>query len=173
AQRNAPQEGTSQKGPSAEVNLQAEVELLRASIAKISEKYDHLHSKNVELEHDYRTLKRNWERNQAQGPQRSLTQEPEHTQRNQPEHSHHGPPIQPGPSKGKGPLHPEATRSRFLCISPPRNRPHEPTKVYRDCREHILDRQGRPILIPVDLQDPKVTHLGPHKSLPNYPLEKV
>ncbi|CAL9001539.1 unnamed protein product, partial [Prunus brigantina] len=82
-------------------------------------------------------------------------------QPNQPEHSHHGPPIQPGPSKGKGPLHPEATRSRFLPISPPRNRPHEPTKVYRDCREHILDRQGRPILIPVDLKDPKVTHLGP------------
>ncbi|CAL9005335.1 unnamed protein product, partial [Prunus brigantina] len=95
------------------------------------------------------------------GPQRSLTQEPERTQPNQLEHSHHGPPTQPGPSKGKGPLHPEATRSRFLRISPPRNRPHEPTKVYRDCREHILDRHGRPILIPVDLQDPKVTHLGP------------
>ncbi|CAL9000498.1 unnamed protein product [Prunus brigantina] len=57
AQRNAPQEGTSQKGPSAEVNLQAEVELLRASVVKMSERCDHLHSKNVELEHDYRTLK--------------------------------------------------------------------------------------------------------------------
>ncbi|CAL9011954.1 unnamed protein product [Prunus brigantina] len=117
AQRNTPQEGTSQRGPSAEVNLQAEVELLRASVVKMSERYDHLHSQNVELEHDYRTLKR--------------------------------------------PLHPETTKSRFLRISPLRNRPHEPTKVYRDCRDRILDRQGRPILIPVDLQDPKVTHLGP------------
>ncbi|CAL9011061.1 unnamed protein product, partial [Prunus brigantina] len=143
------------------VNLQAEVELLRTSVIKISERCDHLLSKNIGLEHDYRTLKRNWERNQAQDSQRSLTQEPEHTQPNQPEHSHHGPPIQPGPSKGKGPLHPETTRSRFLHISPPRNRPHEPTKVYRDCKDLILDRQGRPILIPVDLQDPKVIHLGP------------
>ncbi|CAL2257721.1 unnamed protein product [Prunus armeniaca] len=67
AQRNTPQEGTSQRGPSAEVNLQAEVELLRASVVKMSERCDNLHSKNVELEHDYRILKRNWERNQAQG----------------------------------------------------------------------------------------------------------
>ncbi|CAL9018826.1 unnamed protein product, partial [Prunus brigantina] len=161
AQHHPPQEGTSQRRPSAEVNLQAEVELLRASVIKMSEKCDNLLSKNVELEHDYRTLKRNWERNQAQDSQRSLTQEPEHTQPNQPEHSHHGPPIQPGPSKGKGPLHPETTKSRFLRISPPRNRPHEPTKVYMDCRDRILDRQGRPILISVDLQDPKVTQLGP------------
>ncbi|CAL2271271.1 unnamed protein product [Prunus armeniaca] len=127
----------------------------------MSERCDHLHSKNVELEHDYSILKRNWERNQAQGSQSSLTQEPERTQPNQPEHSHHSPPIQPRPSKGKGPLHPETTKSRLLRISPPRNRPHEPTKVYRDCRDRILDRQTGPLLIPVNLQDLKVTHLGP------------
>ncbi|CAL9028481.1 unnamed protein product, partial [Prunus brigantina] len=161
AQHHPPQEGTSQRRPSAEVNLQAEVELLRASVIKMSEKCDHLLSKNVELEHDYRTLKRNWEKNQAQGSQRSLTREHEHTRPHQPEHSHHSPPIQPRTSKGKGPLHLETTKSRPLRISPPRDRPHEPTKVYRDCRDRILDRQGRPIHISVDLQDPKVTHLGP------------
>ncbi|CAL9022920.1 unnamed protein product, partial [Prunus brigantina] len=132
-----PQEGTSQRRPSAEVNLQAEVELLRASVIKMSEKCDHLLSKNVELEHDYRTLKRNWEKNQAQGSQRSLTREQEHTRPHQPEHSHHSPPIQPRTSKGKGPLHLETTKSRPLRISPPRDRPHEPTKVYRDCRDRI------------------------------------
>ncbi|CAL9019077.1 unnamed protein product [Prunus brigantina] len=130
AQHYPPPEGPSQKRPSAEVNLQAEVELLRASVIKMSEKCDHLLSKNVELEHDYRTLKRNWEKNQAQGSQRSLTRE-------------------------------QTTKSRHLRISPPRDRPHEPTKVYRDCRDRILDRQGKPIHISVDLQDPKVTHLGP------------
>ncbi|CAL2237942.1 unnamed protein product [Prunus armeniaca] len=159
AQRNTPQEGTSQRGPSAEVNLQAEVELLRAGVVKMSERCDHLHYRNVELEHDYRILKRNWERNQAQGSQRSLTQEPERTQPNQPEHSHHSPPIQPRPSKGKDPLHPETTKSRLLRISPPRNWPHEPTKVYRDCRDRILDRQTGPLLIPVNLQDPKTDRL--------------
>ncbi|CAL2255482.1 unnamed protein product [Prunus armeniaca] len=106
-------------------------------------------------------MKRNWEMNQAQGSQRSLTREPERTQPNQPEHSHHSVPIQPRPSKGKGPLHPETTKSRLLHISPPRNRPYEPTKVYRDCKDRILDRQTEPPLIPVNLQDPKVTHLGP------------
>ncbi|CAL9012339.1 unnamed protein product [Prunus brigantina] len=95
------------------------------------------------------------------GSQRSLTREHEHTRPHQPEHSHHSPPIQPRTSKGKGPLHLETTKSRPLRISPPRDRPHEPTKVYRDCRDRILDRQGRPIHISVDLQDPKVTHLGP------------
>ncbi|CAL9018621.1 unnamed protein product, partial [Prunus brigantina] len=95
----------------------------------MSEKCDHLLSKNVELEHDYRTLKRNWEKNQAQGSQRSLTREHEHTQPHQPEHSHHSPPIQPRTSKGKGPLHPETTKSRPLRISPPRDWPYEPTKV--------------------------------------------
>ncbi|CAL2277001.1 unnamed protein product [Prunus armeniaca] len=125
----------------------------------MSEKYDHLHAKNVELEHDYYTLKRNWEMNQAQGSQRSLTREPERTQLNQPEHSHHSVPIQPRPSKGKVPLHPETTKSRLLRISPPRNRPHEPTKVYRDCRDRILDHQTKPPFIPVNLQD-----LGPPPS---------
>ncbi|CAL8995975.1 unnamed protein product, partial [Prunus brigantina] len=76
-------------------------------------------------------------------------------------HSHHSPLIQPRTSKGKGPLHPKTTKSRALRISPPRDRPHEPTKVYKDCGDLILDRRGKPIHISVDLQDPKVTHLGP------------
>ncbi|CAL2254410.1 unnamed protein product [Prunus armeniaca] len=81
-QHHTPHEGTSQRRPSTDANLQAELESLRASVTKMSEKYDHLHAKNVELEHDYRTLKRNWEMNQAQGYQRSLTREPERTQPN-------------------------------------------------------------------------------------------
>ncbi|CAL2271652.1 unnamed protein product [Prunus armeniaca] len=151
--------GTSQRRPSADANLQAELESLRASVTRMSEKYDHLHAKNVELEHDYRTLKRNWEMNQTQGSQRSPTQEPERTQPNQPEHSHHNVPTQPRPSKGKGPLYPETTKSQLLRISPPKNRPHEPTKVYRDCRDRILDRQTEPPLISVNLQDPCVKTL--------------
>ncbi|KAI5316652.1 hypothetical protein L3X38_036359 [Prunus dulcis] len=51
-----PREGTSGRKPSADVNLQAKVELFRASITKMFEKYEHLHTKNVELEHDYRTF---------------------------------------------------------------------------------------------------------------------
>ncbi|CAL8175034.1 unnamed protein product [Prunus armeniaca] len=72
-QHHPPYRGTSQRKPSADANLQAELESLWASVTKMSEKYDHLHAKNVELEHDYRTLKRNWEMNQAQGSQCSLT----------------------------------------------------------------------------------------------------
>ncbi|KAI5351835.1 hypothetical protein L3X38_004726 [Prunus dulcis] len=40
----------------------------------MSEKYEHLHTKNVELEHDYPILKRNWERTQGQGSQHEFTQ---------------------------------------------------------------------------------------------------
>ncbi|CAL2238164.1 unnamed protein product [Prunus armeniaca] len=108
AQRNTPQEGTSQRGPSAEVNLQAEVELLHANVVKMSESVTGKGTK----------------------PRAPNTALPERTHPNQPEHSHHSPPIQPRPSNGKGPLHPEMTKSRLLRISPPRNRPHEPTKVY-------------------------------------------
>ncbi|CAL2246897.1 unnamed protein product [Prunus armeniaca] len=55
----------------------------------MSEKYEHLHTKNIELEHDYRMVKRNWERTQAQGSQRDFTQDAEHTQPNQQVHSRH------------------------------------------------------------------------------------
>ncbi|CAL2230825.1 unnamed protein product [Prunus armeniaca] len=72
-QHHTPCGGTSQRRPSVDANLQAELESLRASVTKMPEKYDHLHVKNVELKHDYRTLKRNWEMNQAQGSQRGLT----------------------------------------------------------------------------------------------------
>ncbi|CAL2248236.1 unnamed protein product [Prunus armeniaca] len=169
-QHHIPHGGTSQRRPSADANLQAELESLRASVTRMSEKYDHLHAKNVELKHDYRTLKRNWEMNQTQGSQHSPTQVPERTQPNQPEHSHHNVPTQPRPSKGKGPLYPETTKSRLLRISPPRNRPHEPTKVYRDCRDRILDRQTEPHLISVNLQDPKMKHLGPPPKPTQLPL---
>ncbi|CAL8157151.1 unnamed protein product [Prunus armeniaca] len=169
-QHHIPHGGTSQRRPSANANLQAELESLRASVTRMSEKYDHLHAKNVELEHDFRTLKRNWEMNQTQGSQRSPTQEPERTQPNQPEHSHHNVPTQLRPSKGKGPLYPEMTKSRLLRISPPRNRPHEPTKVYRDCRDRILDRQTEPPLISVNLQDPKMKHMGPPPRPTQLPL---
>ncbi|CAL2225248.1 unnamed protein product [Prunus armeniaca] len=171
-QHHIPHGGTSQRRPSADANLQAELESLRASVTKMSEKYDNLHAKNVELEHDYRTLKRNWEMNQTQGSQHSPTQVPERTQPNQPEHSHHNVPTQPRPSKGKGPLYPDTTKSRLLHISPPRNRPHEPTKVYRDCRDRILDRQTEPHLISVNLQDPKMKHLGPPPKPTQLPLEE-
>ncbi|CAL9021048.1 unnamed protein product [Prunus brigantina] len=96
-QHHTPRGGTSRRKPSADANLQAEVELLRANIAKMSEKYEHLHTKNIELEHDYRTLKRNWEKAQAQGC-----------------------------------LYPETSKSRLLHISLPKDRPHEPVKVYKD-----------------------------------------
>ncbi|CAL2239911.1 unnamed protein product [Prunus armeniaca] len=119
-----------------------EVELLRASVAKMSEKYEHLHSKNIELEHDDRTLKRNWEKAQAQGSQREA-------------------PVQPRLDKGKGPLYPKTTKPRLLHISPPKDRPHELVKVYKDCRDRILDRQTDAIPISVKLKDPRVEHLGP------------
>ncbi|CAL2259690.1 unnamed protein product [Prunus armeniaca] len=60
-QHHTPCGDTSRRKPSADVNLQAEVERLRASVAKMSEKYEHLHTKNILLDHDYRTLKCNWE----------------------------------------------------------------------------------------------------------------
>ncbi|CAL2277283.1 unnamed protein product [Prunus armeniaca] len=72
-QHQTPHGGTSQRRPSVDANLHAELESLHTNVTKMSKKYDHLHAKNVELEHDYRTLKHNWEMNQAQGSQRSLT----------------------------------------------------------------------------------------------------
>ncbi|KAI5311240.1 hypothetical protein L3X38_000104 [Prunus dulcis] len=33
--------------------------------------------------------------------------------------------------------------------------------IYQDCRDRISDRQPGPIPIPVNLEDPWVTHLGP------------
>ncbi|CAL2239271.1 unnamed protein product [Prunus armeniaca] len=132
-QHHTPHEGTSQSRPSADANLQAELESLHASVTKMSKKYDYLPAKN----------------------------EPERTQPNQPVPSHHSARIQPSLSKGKGPLHPETTKLRLLSISSSRDRPHEPVKVYRDCRDRILDRQPDPVPIPVNLQDPKMTHLGP------------
>ncbi|CAL2257534.1 unnamed protein product [Prunus armeniaca] len=126
----------------------------------MSEKYEHRHTKNIELEHDYHTLKRNWERTQAQGSQHDFTQDVEHTQPNQPVHSRHNAPVQSRLSKGKGPLHPEMTKSRLLHISPPKDRPHEPVKIYRDCRDRLLDHQTDPIPIPVNLKNPTVAYLG-------------
>ncbi|CAL8136899.1 unnamed protein product [Prunus armeniaca] len=64
-QHHTPREGTSRRKPSVDANLQAELESFRASVTKMFEKYDHLHAKNVELEHDYHTLKHKWEMNQA------------------------------------------------------------------------------------------------------------
>ncbi|CAL8169475.1 unnamed protein product [Prunus armeniaca] len=103
---HTPREGTSRRKPSADVNLQVEVELLRASVTKISEKYDHLHANNVELEHDYHTLKRNWEKVQAPGSQLEFTQDVDHTQPSQLVSSHHSALVQPRLGKGKGPLYP-------------------------------------------------------------------
>ncbi|CAL2260080.1 unnamed protein product [Prunus armeniaca] len=83
-QHHIPHGGTSQRRPSADANLQAELESLRASVTRMSEKYDHLHAKNVELEHDFRTLKRNWEMNQTQGSQHSQTSRSTPTTMSQP-----------------------------------------------------------------------------------------
>ncbi|CAL8102372.1 unnamed protein product [Prunus armeniaca] len=127
----------------------------------MSEKYDHLHAKNVELEHDYRTLKRNWEKSRVSGSQHEFTQDVNNTQLDQPVPSYHNAPIQSRLGKGKCPFYPETTKSRLLHISPPNDRPHEPVKVYKDCRDCILDRQTNPIHISVKLKDPRVVHLGP------------
>ncbi|CAL9006146.1 unnamed protein product, partial [Prunus brigantina] len=56
-QHHTPRGETSRRNPPSDANVQAKLELLRASVTKMSERYDHLHAKNVELEHDYRTLK--------------------------------------------------------------------------------------------------------------------
>ncbi|XP_034197747.1 uncharacterized protein LOC117613223 [Prunus dulcis] len=69
-------------------------------------------------------------------------------------------------------LHPELTQSRLLCIPPPKDRPHEPVRIYQDCRDRISDRQPRPIPIPVNLEDPRVTHLGPSSGPVHVPDEK-
>ncbi|CAL2255722.1 unnamed protein product [Prunus armeniaca] len=127
----------------------------------MSEKYEHLHTKNIELEHDYCTLKRNWERTHPQGFQHDFTQGADHTQPNQPVHSRHSAPVQSRLSQGKGPLHLETTISRLLRISPSKDRPQEPVNIYRDFRDRLLDRQPNPIPIPINLKDPMVAHLGP------------
>ncbi|CAL2278418.1 unnamed protein product [Prunus armeniaca] len=120
----------------------------------MSEKYEHLHTKNIEL-------KRNWEMTHPQGSQHDFTQDAEHTQPNQPVHSHHSAPVQYRLSKGKGPLHPETTKSWLLHISPRKDRLHELVKIYKDCRDRLLDRQTDLIPIPINLKDPRVAHLGP------------
>ncbi|CAL8992708.1 unnamed protein product [Prunus brigantina] len=166
-QHHNPREGTSRRKPSAEVNLQAEMELLRASVAKMSEKYEHLHTKNVELEHDYRTLERNWEKAQAQGSQQEFTQDVDHTQPSQPVPSHHSAPVQSRLDKGKGPLYPETTKSQLLHISPLKDRPHESMKVYKD---RLLDRQTEAIPISIKPKDPRVAHLGPPSKPTHLPI---
>ncbi|CAL2266704.1 unnamed protein product [Prunus armeniaca] len=160
-QHHTPHEGTSRRKPLADVNIQAEMELIRTSVTKISQKYDHLHAKNVELEHDYRTLKRNWEKAQAPGSQLEFTQDVDHTQPSQPVPSHHNALVQPRLGKDNSPLYPATTKSRLLHISQPRDRPHEPVKVYKDCRDCLLDRQTDPIPISVKPKDPRVAHLSP------------
>ncbi|VVA28308.1 PREDICTED: LOC109947995 [Prunus dulcis] len=100
----------------------------------MTENYEHLRTKNAELEHDYRALK--------------LV-------------SHHSAPIQSRPDKGKGYLLPEATKSLLLYISPPRDRPQAPIKIYKDYRDCILELRLKPIPIPIHLNDPRVAHLGP------------
>ncbi|KAI5311313.1 hypothetical protein L3X38_000091 [Prunus dulcis] len=127
----------------------------------MSEKYEHLHTRNAELEHDFRALKRNQERAHAQDAQQNLTQNVGNPQPNQPAHSSHSSPAQSRLRKGKDHLHPEQPPSRPLCVPPPKDRPHEPVRIYQDCRDRISDRQPRPIPIPVNLEDPRVAHLGP------------
>ncbi|KAI5319379.1 hypothetical protein L3X38_039087 [Prunus dulcis] len=86
-----------------------EVERLHASVTKISKKYEHLHCKNIELEHDYRVLKHNWEMTHPQGTRLDHTQDVGHTQPNQPMQSSHSAPAQSRLCRGKGHLHPEST----------------------------------------------------------------
>ncbi|CAL8993892.1 unnamed protein product [Prunus brigantina] len=86
---------------------------------------------------------------------------------------HHSAPIQSRPGKGKGPLHPETTKSRLLHISPPKDRPHEPTKVYKDCRDRILDRRTDPIPINVKPKDSRVKHLGPPPKPTHIPAREA
>ncbi|KAI5311162.1 hypothetical protein L3X38_045495 [Prunus dulcis] len=105
----------------------------------MSEKYEHLHSRNAELEHDF-------------------------------PHSSHSSPAQSRLRKGKDHLHPEQPTSRPLCVPPPKDRPHEPVRIYQDCRDRISDRQPRPIPIPVNLEDPRVTHLGPSPAPVRVPI---
>ncbi|KAI5313057.1 hypothetical protein L3X38_042231 [Prunus dulcis] len=59
SQHHTPREDTSRRKSPRDASLQAEVERLRDSITKMSEKYEHLHCRNAELEHDYRALKQN------------------------------------------------------------------------------------------------------------------
>ncbi|KAL6269602.1 hypothetical protein ACE6H2_026513 [Prunus campanulata] len=150
-QCHSPRGESSRRKPSAEGDLQAEVELLRASVAKTSENYEQIRTKNVELEHDCRALKHHLEGTRHQLTQQDDTQDIGHTQLNQPLTSHHSAHIQTRPDKGKGHLHPEVAKSKFLHVPPPKDQPNAPAKVYRDY----------PIQINVDLHNPKVTQLGP------------
>ncbi|XP_020417977.1 uncharacterized protein LOC109948691 [Prunus persica] len=171
-QHHTPRNGTSRRKSSGDATLQAEVERLRDSITKMSEKYEHLHCRNAELEHDYRALKRNQERTRAKDAQQDLTQNVGHTQPNQPVHSSHSAPAQSTLRKDKDHLHPKLTQSRLLCVPPPKDRPHEPVRIYQDCRDRISDRQPGPIPIPVNLEDPRVTHMGPSPGPVRIPDEE-
>ena len=142
-QHHTPREGTSRRKSPGDASLQAEVERLRDSMTKMSEKYEHLHTRNAELEHDFRVLKRNQERAQAQDAQQNLTQNVGNPQPNQPAHSSQSSPANSRIRKGKDHLHPEQPPSRPLCVPPPKDRPHEPVRIYQDCRDRISDRQSR------------------------------
>ncbi|BBH05779.1 Disease resistance protein TIR-NBS-LRR class family [Prunus dulcis] len=135
-----PLDDTSRRKPSADANLQAQVERLRYSFTKLLEKYEHLHCRNVELEHDYHVLKQNWERTHTQDAQQDLTQNVGHTQPNQPVHFSHSASAQSRLRKGKVHLHPKLTQSQLFCIPPLKNRPHEPVRIYKDYRDRISDR---------------------------------
>ncbi|KAI5323202.1 hypothetical protein L3X38_032274 [Prunus dulcis] len=75
--------------------------------------------------------------------------------------SHHSASVHSRLGKGKGHLYLELTKSQLLHISPLKDKPHEPMKVYKDCRDRLLDRQTERIPIPVNLGDLRVTDLGP------------
>ncbi|KAI5313652.1 hypothetical protein L3X38_042828 [Prunus dulcis] len=64
------------------------------------------------------------------------------------------------PDKGKGILYSKATKSQPLEISPPRDRPHTPRKIYKDCVDCISKLWLEPIQILVDLDDPCVCSVG-------------
>ncbi|CAL2266408.1 unnamed protein product [Prunus armeniaca] len=107
-----------------------------------------------------------------QGSQHDFTQDAEHTQPNKPEHSHHSALVNSRLNKDKGPLHPETTKSRLIHISSPKDWPYEPMKVYRDCRDRLLDCQRDPINILVNLQDSRVTHPGPPLTPTHLPVRE-
>ncbi|CAL9011788.1 unnamed protein product [Prunus brigantina] len=73
--------------------------------------------------------------------------------------------LQADLDKGKGLLHLETTKSSPLQISLPKDQPHAPTEVYKNCRDRIHELRPRLILVSVDLDDPRVAHLGPPPKL--------
>lgn len=138
----------SRRKPSINAYLQIELEWLRADVAKMTETYNHLHTKNVELEHDCRTLKCNWKNICHQLAQHDDTQGVEHPLPNQPAIYLDRTPTQTRPDKGKSHLHPEVTKSWPVQISPPKDQPYALTKAYKDCRDCISELQPKPIQIP-------------------------